>query len=279
MDEKKYYYMRLKENFFDDDSMKILEAMPDGYLYSNILLKMYLSSLKSKGRLMLNDLIPYNPQMIASITRHQVGTVEKALDVFQTMGLIEVLDNGAIYMLNIQNYIGKSSDVADRQREYDRKIADEKKSSRNLERNLEENQKKYLPEIEIEKEIEKEPEKEVSVNCQRIADMYNSICKSLPKVQKLTSGRQNAIRLILKEYPEETVKAVFEKVQASDFLTGKTGWNGCGFDWIFKASNFLKILEGNYDNRTKGSAPSKAGEDLNSFYNMAAGWANGDIHG
>ena len=54
----KYYYMRLKENFFDDEAMKIMEGLPDGYLYSNILLKMYLASLKTEGRLMLNNVIP-----------------------------------------------------------------------------------------------------------------------------------------------------------------------------------------------------------------------------
>jgi predicted phage replisome organizer len=120
--------MRIKENFFDGDEIKILESMPDGYLYSNILLKMYLNSLKNSGRLMLNEYIPYSPEMIASITRHQIGTVQRALEIFKKMGLIEVLDNGAIYMLNIQQYIGKSSDEADRKREYRQRIEAEKKA-------------------------------------------------------------------------------------------------------------------------------------------------------
>lgn len=125
-DNQKYYYMRLKEDFFNDDAMRVLEASPDGYLYSNILLKMYLASLKTDGRLMLNNIIPYNSNMIAAITGHQVGTVEKALQIFEDLGLIEMLDNGAIYMLNIQNFIGKTSTEADRKREYERRIAREK---------------------------------------------------------------------------------------------------------------------------------------------------------
>lgn len=127
-DTQSYFYMRIKENFFDGDEIKILESMPDGYLYSNILLKMYLNSLKNSGRLMLNEYIPYSPEMIASITRHQIGTVQRALEIFKKMGLIEVLDNGAIYMLNIQQYIGKSSDEADRKREYRQRIEAEKKA-------------------------------------------------------------------------------------------------------------------------------------------------------
>lgn len=113
-DNKKYYYLKLKENFFESDEAIILESMPDGYIYSNILLKLYLRSLKNDGLLMFNNLIPYNAQMLATITRHQVGTVEKAIQIFRDLQLIEILDNGAIYMTNIQNFVGKSSTEADR---------------------------------------------------------------------------------------------------------------------------------------------------------------------
>lgn len=99
-DNKKYYYLKLKDNFFDSDATIVLESMPDGYLYSNILLKLYLRSLK-------NDRIPYNPTILAQVTRHNVGVVEKALNIFQELDLIEIMDNGAIYMLDIQNFIGE----------------------------------------------------------------------------------------------------------------------------------------------------------------------------
>ena len=55
-DNKKYYYLKLKDDFFDSDSLIVLESMQDGYLYSNILLKLYLRSLKNKGRLNLMTL-------------------------------------------------------------------------------------------------------------------------------------------------------------------------------------------------------------------------------
>ena len=49
-DNRKYYYLKLKENYFDDDSIVLLESMQDGVLYSNILLKLYLKSLKHGKR-------------------------------------------------------------------------------------------------------------------------------------------------------------------------------------------------------------------------------------
>ncbi len=125
---QKYYYMRLKDNFFDSEEMKLLESMPEGYLYSNILLKLYLLSLKDNGRLCFKGAIPYSPEMIAGITRHQVGTVKQALQLFQQMELIEVLDSGVIYMLNIQNFIGQSSTEADRKKEYRNRIESEKRA-------------------------------------------------------------------------------------------------------------------------------------------------------
>jgi len=128
-DNKRYYYMRLKEDYFDSEEMIILESMQDGYLYSNILLKLYLRSLKSQGRLMYKGFIPYSPEVLAQITRHSVGTIEKALRTFATLGLVEILDSGVIYMLDIQNFIGESSTEADRKRLYRAKIDDEKRKS------------------------------------------------------------------------------------------------------------------------------------------------------
>ena len=59
--------------------------MQDGMLYSNILLKLYLKSLKYGGTLQLDENIPYTAQMIATITRQQVGTVE---DVYKRQALV-----------------------------------------------------------------------------------------------------------------------------------------------------------------------------------------------
>lgn len=163
-DNKKYYYLKLKENFFESDSMILLESMKDGYLYSNILMKLYLRSLKDNGRLMLNGTIPYNSQMLASVTRHQVGTLEKALDIFKELGLIEILDSGAIYMMDIQNFIGRSSTEADRQRKYYNRIESEKSCKEECKKSY----KNSTPELEIEKEIEKE------------IDINNNICSPEP---------------------------------------------------------------------------------------------------
>lgn len=115
-DNQRYYYLRLKESYFEQESIVLLESMQDGILYSNILLKLCLKSLKHGGRLQLDDNIPYTAQMIAAITRQQIGTVERALQIFIKLGLVEVLENGTLYMSDIELMIGQSSTEGERKR-------------------------------------------------------------------------------------------------------------------------------------------------------------------
>ena len=253
-DNKRYYYMRLKESFFDDDAIKILEAMPDGYLYSNILLKLYLKSLKFNGRLMYNERIPYNASVLATLTNHSVGVIEKALDIFEQLGLIEVLDNGAIYMLDIQNYIGKSTTEADRKRDYRNRIDEEKKiisgqmSGQNSDKSTPEIDIEIEKDIDIDIEKERETEKRKRVDYQRIVDMYNDTCVSFPKVHSISDARKKAIKARLNTYSVYDFKILFKKAESSDFLKGKNARNwSANFDWLIKDANMAKVLDGNYD--------------------------------
>lgn len=193
-DNKKYYYLRLKDNFFDSDELKILESMKDGYLYSNILLKLYLRSLKNDGKLVVNDRIPYNAEMLASVTGHQVGTIKQALSMFKELGLIEILENGAIYMLDIQNFIGKGSTEADRQRLYDRRISDERKQKKLTQsRNLEEILEKSTPEIEIELEKEIKIEKEIDSSASTTTKRKRFEKPTLSEIKQYCIERKNNV--------------------------------------------------------------------------------------
>ena len=182
-DNKKYYYLRVKENFYDSDEMIILESMPDGFLYSNILIKLYLRSLKNNGKLMFNDRIPFNSEMLSKITRHPVAVVEKAVSIFKEMNLIDVLDNGAIFMLDIESFIGKSNTEADRKRDYRRRIEKEKQKLLlgHLSRQMSD---EHPPELEIEKEIEIDIEKDLEKNTLKIiVDEYQSRISPIDGIQ------------------------------------------------------------------------------------------------
>ena len=209
-DNKKYYYLRLKDNFFDSDELKILESMKDGYLYSNILLKLYLRSLKNDGKLVVNDRIPYNTEMLASVTGHQIGTVKQALSIFKDLGLIDVLENGAIYMLDIQNFIGRGSSEADRKRAYRQRIEIDRTNVRQI-------SDKTPPEIEI--EIEKELEID-NKNC-RLSDKSSTVISEIIDYLNQKTGKHfrksianttRAINARIKEgFTVDDFKAVIDK--------------------------------------------------------------------
>lgn len=150
---KKYYYLKLKENFFNSDEIILIESMQDGMLFSNILLKLYLLSLKFNGYLRLNENMNYTAQMIATLTRHEIGTVERALRVFYEFELIVSTADGSIYMADIEGMVGESSTEADRKR-LARANANKGQTADKCPPNVQTLSEKCPPEIEIEKETE-----------------------------------------------------------------------------------------------------------------------------
>lgn len=172
-DNRKYYYLKLKENYFDEDAIVLLESMQDGILYSNILLKLYLKSLKNGGKLQLDENIPYTAQMIATITRQQVGTVERALQIFMKLGLVEPLPSGALYMSNIELLIGQSSTEGERKRRARLALQEQKALPKAGADKCPPYQADICPpEIEIKKEIDIELEKEGELKGQAPARRY-----------------------------------------------------------------------------------------------------------
>ena len=221
-DNKKYYYLRLKDNFFDSDELKILESMKDGYLYSNILLKLYLRSLKNDGKLVVNERIPYSADMLASVTGHQVGTIKQALSVFKDLGLIDVLDNGAIYMLDIQNFIGKGSSEADRKREYRQRIETDRT---NVQTNLRQISEKSPPEIEIELEKDIEIEKEIHSSAKSTTTKRKRFEKpSISDIKQYCMERNNNVN----------AEQFYDYYESNGWKVGKNAmkdWKACVRTW------------------------------------------------
>lgn len=132
---------------------------------------------------MFNDRIPFNSEMLSKITRHPVAVVEKAVSIFKEMNLIDVLDNGAIFMLDIESFIGKSNTEADRKRDYRRRI--EKEKQKILLGHLSgQMSDEHPPEIEKEKEIKIDIEKDLEKNTLKIiADEYQSRISPIDGIQ------------------------------------------------------------------------------------------------
>lgn len=83
-----------------------------------------------------------------------------------------------------------------------------------------------------------------------ITERFNSTCSGLSKVVKITDKRKKVIDARIKEYDKETIYKVFDMVSNNRFLNGdsKKGWKA-DFDWLLNPNNFIKVLEGNYQNQ------------------------------
>lgn len=118
-------------------------------------------------------------------------------------------------------------------------------------------------------------EKRIVYPYQDIVRLWNETCRSLPRVQKLNDDRRSKIKSRLGEFGKDpeawmpTAAALFEAVEASDFLSGRNGTWQASFDWLFSnPTNWVKVMEGNYSNNKQGGAatpqhhPTASGQRL-----------------
>lgn len=106
----KYYWLKLKKDFFKRHDIRIIEAMPNGKDYILFYLKLLVESVDHEGQLRFSDTIPYNADMLSVITNTNVDIVKSALKVFTELKMIEVLDDCTIYMNEVSKMIGSAAD-------------------------------------------------------------------------------------------------------------------------------------------------------------------------
>ena len=86
-----------------------------------------------------------------------------------------------------------------------------------------------------------------------IVNLYNELCPSLPSVKQLTDKRRRKLKTLWEFVGGdiEQIRTVFENAEDSEFLSGRNEkWTGCNFDWLINTNNFVKVLEGSYNDRS-----------------------------
>lgn len=150
MADKKYYWLKLKRDFFKRHDIRIIEEMPNGKEYILFYLKLLLESIDHEGCLRFNDTIPYNEQMLSVITNTNIDVVRSAMKMFNELNMIDICDDQTIYMAEVKKLIGSET-----------KWAEKKRIQRAKEDNVPLLSSKCPTEIEKDKELEKDKEKEV----------------------------------------------------------------------------------------------------------------------
>ncbi len=116
--------------------------------------------------------------------------------------------------------------------------------------------------VDIEAVEEKPKPKNNDADINSVVERYNRICVSLPKVIAITDKRKELIKARLKQYSMVEIEEVFLLAERNDFLKRGNGkWTGATFDWLMNVNNFVKVLEGNYENRSSPQPQKQTGYD------------------
>lgn len=120
--EKKKYWLKLDKNFLKNSQMKVLKNMPNGKDYIIFYLSLMLESVETVGHLRFTSLVPYNDEMLAAVTETNVDIVRSAVKVFCELGLMQIFDDGTIFMPAVPKMTGRECESAERVRKYRDKL-------------------------------------------------------------------------------------------------------------------------------------------------------------
>lgn len=176
---KRFYWLKLQENFFEDDTIRFIEEQENGIKYSNFYLKLCLKSLRTEGKLIRvvgEMLIPYDVKSLSSLTGVDVDTVRCAMALLEKIGCVKVLDSGELFISQLAELVGSETDKARLMR---------------MSRAKSQGEVTMLPECYPEKEKEIEIEKDKELKKEKKRKRFTP--PSLDEVKAYCQERNNAV--------------------------------------------------------------------------------------
>lgn len=140
MQNKRYYWLKLKNDFFEGDEINWLEEQENGAVYILFYLKLCLWSLRSDGVLMRRVgkmEIPYDTKKLAEITGTPLPAAETAMALLTSAGLVEVQENGALFMPQMEDMTGSETERAAIMRKYRTPKTEKENHSEDSDREIE----------------------------------------------------------------------------------------------------------------------------------------------
>lgn len=272
MANKRYYWLKLYDDFFSSLRIKKLRKLAGGDTYLAIYLKMQLLAMKSDGILKWSGLEDDFTSELALELDEEPENIKVTLAYLLSCGLAETDDSINYFFPFAVSNVGSESTVAQRVRDYRKKTKEEALNE------TENNAVTPLLHCNTEKEIEKdtrgkrqEEDIEADVTApngavcrtgdvRRVVEAWNSL--GINPIMKITgsSTRGGMLRARISEYGVDAVVNAIAQINDSSFLKGqnKSGWT-VSFDWFVRPNNFLKVMEGRYSDSPHGSQPTHNG--------------------
>ena len=291
---EKYYWLKLHRDFFKRHDVKIVESLKNGKDYILFYLKLLCESIDHEGRLRFSDSLPYNEEMLATITDTNIDIVRSAVKIFCELSLMEILEDGTYFMTEVQKMVGSASANPNAIRQqrfrdthknqpvlvYDNPSVTKSNASvthgvtnSNVEKDIDIELEKDISGIEREdnnscidrevptKGVRRPNEHDIAVE---FMQRFNAV-DGVTKCVKMHYNREVCVSTLMSIFKEDEIFKAFDNLRKSDFLRGKvTGINGkpfnCTFDWFINIANFTKVLEGAYNDTSTSDQTAETKE-------------------
>lgn len=248
MSEKKFYWLKLKSDFFSSKRIKKLRKLAGGDTYTIIYLKMQLLAMQTDGMLKWSGLEDDFASELALDLDETPENVEVTLQYLLSCGLAETEDCVNFFFPWAVQNTGSETSAAQRMRD--------SRARRTLECNNVTPMLQQAVTSYTDKDKEKDKEKDKDTPFAEIVEAWNAL--GLSSIRRITGERERLLKARIKEYGETGVLEAISKVKESDFLQGHgdRGWV-ITFDWFLGPRNFAKVIEGNYSKKEETKRSEK----------------------
>lgn len=274
---KRYYWMKLRENFMTSDTIDYFMSQPDGANYVVLYQMLCLKTINTEGRLSRKIgeiIIPYDiPKIQRDMKWFSVDTIRVALELFKAFGLIYEDVDGVLSLADYHSLVGSESDYAKQkklQRKNNRPELGVDIVHTNVHTEIEIRDKRLEKEIDIEDsssslrseelvapEAAATPQQEENehIPYAKVQKLYNDLCPKMAKCTVMSEARKKAIKARFRSgYKLEDFERLFTLAAQSSFLNGGNKRNFmANFDWLIRDANMAKVLDGNYADRPNGN--------------------------
>ena len=276
---RKYYWLKLSDDFFKDKTIKKLRKIAGGDTYTIIYLKMLLKAIRQENKLFFEGIEENFADELALDLEEDEENVKVTLSFLQKRGLLQLVDETEYYLTEGAKMTGSETESAARMR-----LMRERKASlcdNDVTGKLRNSDDDVTGELQgvtlrdkkvtLEKEIEKEKEIDNNIvsddtirrtEVQRVVDAWNQIGVNPVSKMMASSTRYKMISARIREYGIDDVLKAIENIKQSEFLRGgnKSGWS-ISFEWFARPNNFPKVLEGQYNDHRQNDIEQPGGND------------------
>lgn len=284
--EKRFYWLKLKVNFMTSETVDFLMSQKDGANYIVLYQMLCLKTINTDGRLSRQIgeiIIPFDENKIQRDCKwFSIDTIRVAMHLYKQLGLIYEDTDGTLVITDHNGLIGSESPSAERMRRMRNgeklkslpESAEASQCDAECDAVRDENVTTEIEYRDRDKEIENRDtyvsfsdENDMRESVKKIVAKWNETGVSPVKGISSKSQRWKMLTARIREYGLESVLEAVENVSQSRFLHGENGRSWMiTFDWFVKPGNFLKVLEGQYNDeygRPQNQAPAgqKSGAD------------------